>query len=285
MSESETIIKIGKYRFKISENILQYGGNIFSHTFKIGGSYNDCVNLSYSYNNGNPISAKLPHLMYEPECSIDSDLERGIGSELLIKTLLRYAYKKIKNVNIFYFDDMSHIDCMEKNLSKSPPRKPQRPLKLSYFSIAYNDMTWYEKHFNAKMSDKDKYNNYLTKIQFLKDNKSKETFERFLEITTPPIEQIAQLKEYYEPAETYRDFFNNIPYKERCSILLPWLSNFMNYYLKDVYSDNGWEIDINTMDNKRGGIYKNRKKIHNNTRKLYTKSKYKIINYTEIHNI
>jgi hypothetical protein len=274
----ETLIKVGKHTFKVIERINMYNGNIISHTFKIGGDYEDCVNLSYTYKNGKPISAKLPHLMYEPECTV---LEKGIGSELLIKTLLRYAHNKIKDINIFYFDDMSHIDCKDKNLTKPPPRKQQMPLKLSYFSIAYNSKTWYEKHFNATMTNKDTYNNYKEKLSFLTNKSEKVSFIRFLEISNPPTEQYEILKKYYEPADTYRDFFKNIPFAKRCELLLPWLSNFIQYYLQSVYNDNGWEIDINTMDIKNGGFNKSNKR---KTRKLYP-SKYKIINYSKIHNI
>ena len=275
----EILVKVGKYTFKIVENTLEYDGKIFSRTFKIGGDYNDCVNISYMYRDSVPVSAKLPHLMYEPECAIGSQLERGLGSELIIKTALKYAHDKIKEINIFEFDDMSHIDCIKKDLSKLPPRRPVRPLKLAYFSIVYNDMTWYEKHFNAKMINKDTYAKYRDKLKFLKDEK--EPFERFLEIASPPILQIPQLKEYYSTGKTYRDFFNNIPYKERCEILLPWLNNFMSYYLKDVYSDRGWEINIDEMDRMRGGSQL--KKTKSKTRKLYP-SKYKLINYIELHN-
>ncbi len=276
-----TLIKVGKYTFKVIEKKCMYDGNIISHTFKIGGDYEDCVNLSYTYKNGKPISAKLPHLMYEPECTVSSDLEKGIGSELIIKTLLRYAHNKIKDVSIFYFDDMSHIDCKEKNLTKLPPRKHQLPLKLSYLSIAYNSKTWYEKHFNAIMTNKELYRKYKEKLEFLTNISDKIEFIRFLEISKPPIEQYEILKKYYEPAKTYREFFNNIPFKDRCELLLPWLSNFIQYYLNDVYTDNGWEIDIHTMDNKNGGFKKTSKR---KTRKLYP-SKYKIINFNEIHSI
>jgi hypothetical protein len=219
----ESIIKVGKYTFKIIENTLIYNGNIFSHTFKIGGDYEDCVNLSYSYKDGKPIEAKLPHLMYEPECTVGSDLEKGVGSEILIKALLRYAHNKIKNIDIFYFDDMSHIDCKDKNLTKLPPRKQQMPLKLSYFSIAYNSKTWYEKHFNATMINKELYSKYKSALTFLTSETSKLSFETFLEISKPPIEQLTILKKYYDNAKTYRDFFNNISYKDRCELLLPWL--------------------------------------------------------------
>ena len=55
----------------------------------------------------------------------------------------------------------------------------------------------------------------------------------------------------------------------------------MSYYLKDVYSDRGWEINIDEMDRMRGGSQL--KKTKSKTRKLYP-SKYKLINYIELHN-
>jgi hypothetical protein len=270
----EETITVGKYRFTIKENELRFGDRIFSKTFKIGGDYDDCVNLAYIYRDGIPIEAKLPHLMYEPECAVGAHLERGTGSELMIKTLIRYGYNKIQNINLFYFDDMSSIDCIEKNMSELPPRKAKKPLKLSMLSIAYNSETWYEKHFNATMRDKTKYTKYREKVKFLEDKTVKESFERFLEIAQPPVEQIEKLEKYYKSATTYRQFFKNIPFEERCMMLLPWLENFMMYYLRDVYSDLGWEININEMDKKKGG-HKNKTR---RLKRLYPKS-YKMINY------
>ncbi len=271
---SEEIITVGKYRFKIKENELRYGDRIFSKTFKLGGYYDDCVNLSYIYRDGIPIEAKLPHLLYEPECALDTHLERGTGSELMIKTLLRYGHNKINNINIFYFDDMSSIDCIEKNITEPLPRKSKKPLKLSMLSIAYNSETWYEKHFNATMRNKTKYMQYREKIKFLEDKNAKEPYERFLEIAQPPIEQLSLLEKYYKTATTYRQFFKNIPFEERCMILLSWLENFIMYYVGDVYSDLGWEININEMDKKKGGNYNKTRKA----KRLYPK-KYKMINY------
>ncbi len=137
-------IQVGKYIFSIIDKTTTYRDIILYRTFKIGGDYEDCINLSYLYNNGIPVEAKLPHLMYEPECTIGSNLERGGGSEIMIKTILKYAYERIPSINKFYFDDISHIDCVEKDMTKLPPRKPIKPLNLAMLSIAYNSQTWYE---------------------------------------------------------------------------------------------------------------------------------------------
>ena len=273
----EEIVKAGGYTFKIIESQMKYQDKTISHTFKIGGDYENCVHLSYFYKNDTPVSAKLPHLMYEPECSIESNLARGIGSELMIKTLLRHAYKKIKSVHIFQFDDMSHIDCEEKDMTVRPPRHMKRPLHLAFFSIAYNGMTWYEKRFQATMIDKERYIRYRERLQFLTDESKKVDFLRFLEIAQPPHDQLSDLKLFYEKTKTYREFFNAIPFESRCDILLPWLETFMLYYISDVYTT-AWEMDILKFNPYIGGS-KTRK-----SRRLFP-SKYRLIQHKTIHTL
>jgi hypothetical protein len=268
MSQVEEI-HIGKYSFKITETKFQYGDRIISHTFKIGGNYDNCISISYTYQDNKPISAKIPHAQYEPECSIGSTLEKGEGTTLMLKTLLRYAHNKIKQVTIFHFDDMSHIDCVDKVMSKSIPRTPTMPLNLSYFSLAYNSETWYERHFNAKMSDKEKYAKYKEKRKFLTDPEQKPPFVEFLEIAQPPEDQYEYLETLYNKSATYRVFFDSIPRATRCKVLYPWLTTFMEYYLKDVFSNYGWEIDVTEMNTKGGR--RTRRRARSNHRIVYHK--------------
>ena len=259
------IIKKGKYTFRLKKNIQEFRERILIHTYKIGGDYDDCINISYIYDNNNkPIKAKIPHLLYEPECSVSSKLDRGGGTELMIKTIIEYAYKDVPSINIFEFTDNSHIDCIEKDLSQPPPRKSIRPLNLSFFSIAYHSYTWYELHFNAEMIDTIKYKNYRKKVKFLTDPTMKPEFSDFLKIikgSIESIEQISYLEKLYNKSETYRNFFEAIPKSKRCDILFSWLTTFMKYYIGDYFSDKDWFIDVNTMNNPKnimdGGTYKN----------------------------
>jgi hypothetical protein len=250
-------VKVGKYEFKISESIKSYNDRIISHTFKIGGIYDNCIGVSYTYNYMNkPISAKIPHALYEPECSTGSNLEKGEGTIIMLKSLLNYVYNKIPSVNNFIFDDMSHIDCVEKDMSKKPPRSPTKPLNLAYFSIAYHGKTWYEKNFNAKMKDINKYNKYRERLEFLTDPSKKVDYIDFLRIARPNSELFPYLEKIYNNSKTYRDFFEAIPKSKRCDILYSWLVTFMEYYLRDVYSNYDWVIDVNTMNNISGGSKK-----------------------------
>jgi len=275
-------IKVGKYTFSIIDKTTYYRDSIYYRGFKIGGDYEDCINIAYVYNNDIPVEAKLPHLLYEPECSIGSNLEKGGGTEIMIRAIIQYAYSKIPSITKFYFDDMSHIDCLEKDMTKPIPRKLQKPLNLAMLSIAYNSQTWYEKYFNATMKNKELYSKYRERVKFLEDIKSKLSFERFIQIAQPPTNQIEVLEKYYKSANTYREFFKNIPFEERCLLLLPWLENFIMYYLQGVYNNMGWEINVLDMNTKKGGNNKTRKhKKKNNTtykNRLYP-SYYKIINH------
>lgn len=281
MIPTSEIVNAGRYRFKIIKNIMKHGDRIINHTYKIGGHYEDCIGISYKYSNNIPVSVSLPYLLYEPECSLGSDLQRGQGIELIIKTAIRYAYNDVPKLPIFTFDDMSHIDCIAKDLTTSPPRKPSKKVNLSYFSIAYNGMTWYEARFNAKMIDDEAYNNYKKSLEFLRDPKAKLSFERFLEIAQPSSEQIAILEPIYVRTITYRQMFEEIPEAIRCDTLYMWISSFMKHYIGHIFSEKGWKIDVTDMEprkqsRQRGGV--------SSTRKQRSKVLYRIYNFKETHN-
>ena len=237
-------IQYGKYTFNIKETIAVIRDILFTSTYTIGGDYQKCATATYKYSNGTPISVSLPHLLYEPECSLGSNLERGEGSITMIHALINFCYEKYPTIPLFDFDDMSHIDCTEKDLTIPPPRKNKRPLNLAYFSIAYHDKTWYEIYFNAEMKDKKLYKKYRESLSFLTDPQHKVEYIRFLEIAQPPAEFVEYLEPLYNSAQTYREFFKRIPREKRCNVLFDWITTFMKYYIGDVFKPTDWQIDV-----------------------------------------
>jgi hypothetical protein len=253
----ETVyISVGKYRFKIIDNTLSYDDQIYSRNFKIGGNVSDCVNISIRYSNNKPISAYIPHIMYDPECSMDVILEKGKGTLIMVRTLLDYVHTKIPTISEVLFEDKSNIECatdIEIQKKDSKYRKKGThiyPIPLYYFSIAFNGETWYEKQFNARQKDESKHIQYREKINkmlYLKEEKSNTTFERFLEIAQPPKDVIEELHKYYTTSNTFGDFFTSIPKIDRCRLVRDWISRFMEYYLESVFSNANWIIDIPTI--------------------------------------
>jgi hypothetical protein len=125
------------------------------------------------------------------------------------------------------------------------------------------------------MRDSIAYNKYREALHFLKKPNAKVDFIEFLQIAQPPKEQYIYLESIYKTARTYREFFDAIPKEKRCELLLPWLVEFLNYYLKDIFSTNNWEINITEMNKIKGG----KRKTQRNS-KIYG-SNYRVINYKE----
>lgn len=251
----ETIVNAGKYKFKITENSFFLREKIFSTNFKIGGNIPDCVNVSILYNDKEePSSAKIPHAMYDPDCSFETPLEHGGGSVIMIKTLLKHIHKTLPQIPLLEFDDMSEIECATEEETSKSSRNRKRgtnvyPTPLYYFSIAFNGMTWYEKNFGAKQKDQEKHEAYRTRINTLlysKEYKKELSFRDFAISAFINFElvDIEELQQYYEKAETLGYFFKSIPRNDRCRLVRNWIPSFMKHHLKDVFSNNDWVIDL-----------------------------------------
>jgi len=249
----KTIIKVGKYTFQITDNTLSARGQIYCRNLKIGGNNLDCMNISISYKENIPVSACIPHIMYDPECSLEIHLDHGQGSNTMCKTLLKYVYEKIPTITEIHFEDKSHIECAseyEVQTKDSRFRKKGThiyPIPLYYFSIAFNGKTWYEKHFQARQQDITKHAAYRAKINELLDTEEVKTatsFVRFLEIAQPPMELVDELEQYFSSSKTFGIFFQSIQKKDRCRLVRNWIASFMSYHLKDVFDNNGWIIDL-----------------------------------------
>ena len=250
-----THVSVGKYRFNIIDNTTEYGGRIICRNFKMGSeSYPDCVNVSISYDmNNNPIKAHIPTLTGHEKCARDNNLDKGEGSILMIKTLLRHINKEIPEITKFTFEDYSKLECGTKEEKNAKVDRAvgthAYPVSLFYFSLAFNGITWYEKHFYATLRNPDQYRSYregIKRICYTKE--SKLSFEEFLAISTPTLEQILELKPYYERADTYHQFFSSIPFERRCSLVRNWIHVFMAHILQGVFQHTDWMMDVTTMD-------------------------------------
>ena len=185
---------------------------------------------SITYNQNQPVSACIPYVVYDPDCSIDIPLDRGQGSVIMIKTLLQYIHRQIPSIKEISFEDKSNIECAtEYEIQKKGSRVRKKgthvyPSPLYYFSIAFNGETWYEKYFNARQKDRNKHDKYRAKIDNLlysEELKTNTSFLRFLEIAQPPVELIDELEHYYNKSGTFKDFFQSIPKSERCKQCSP----------------------------------------------------------------
>ena len=260
---TEEIIINGKYTFKIISNPLKNrDGDIYCYNFKIGGKYSDCVNVSISYDSSkNPIYGKIPTLVYDTECSLTTPLDRGEGTIVMIKTLLRYIKTKIPEINEFIFEDKSNIECGTEDEHHRKRGTYAVPVALYYFSIAFNGLTWYEKNFNSYQKDIEIHKLYKKRVKDLLETNMKPSFNEFLRIAQPPTKYLDEIQKLYDKSTTYKEFFNTIPKNDRCRLVRDWLPTFMEHSLQGVFKNSDWVIDVRIMDkrNQYGGTRKKKR--------------------------
>ncbi len=229
-----------KYNYSIVDNLLTHNEYIYCRTIKINGYHNDCVYVSIRYNNNVPVSAYMPNILYESEC-----LHNVFASNPeVIHALFSYIHEQIPTITSIEFDDMTNIEydmfvC---------------PIPLYFFSIAFNGMTWYEKHFDARMIDDTQYNEYRTKINDMLNNPDKKptNFIDFVRITQLTNDIHDELSSIYINTTTYNEFFQSIPKNERCRLVGGWISEFMKYYLGKSFQNIGWNIPLPIVKNSGG---------------------------------
>jgi len=261
-------VKKGNYTFFITNNIETWNGVITGINYKICGNIRDCVNISVQLDNNVAVSASIPPTMYDEECSLYEPLGRGEGSIIMIKTLLIHIKSLHPELEKIRFDDMSSIECAtHEDLEKKGTNLLSMP--LYYLSIAYNGETWYEKYFRAVQEDTIKQNAYRVRVnKMLNDITEKPTeYIDFLKITKVPMNIRVELESFYTNSKTYSGFFHLIPKQHRCRLLMPWIKEFMNYYLKGVFSNFDWEIQLSNISDE--SLSKTRKTQNKGEKKYY----------------
>lgn len=254
-----TDMTLGSYRFTIVDSEQKYGSRILGRTFKMGGTYPDCVNVSIAYDSqGQPIRASIPHIMSDPECSKGAPLDRGGGSVLMLKALLRHVHERIPSITRFSFDDMSHIECGTEDEIRSRRHAKKgsyaRPIPLNYFSIVFNGYTWYEKNFGAMYQSEEKHAEYRRRVKEFLTEEKMPPFVEFLQ-ENPAVsmllereEMVKELEGLYEKSSTYKDLFTSIPKERRCPHARLWLIAFVTKKLRGIFSHEDWFIDVTRMD-------------------------------------
>lgn len=252
----KTVVTNGKYKFQIIDNTLTSNdGQIYNRSFKIGGTYSDCISVSIRYHKNQPVYAYIPHAMYDPECSIDVPLERG-GSVIMMKALLHHVHTQLPSITEIVFEDKSNIECAtDYEIQTKGSRFRKRgtnviPIPLYFFSLVFNGKTWYEKYFHARQKDTNKHNAYRKRIKQVLEStefKANLSFIEFLEITELT-QYVDEIKQYYDTSDTFEEFFQSMPKSDRCRLVRDWIDNFMTYHFKDVFSNSDWMIAIPMSD-------------------------------------
>ncbi len=234
-----------KYIFKSAFHTFQAIINPKIGTIKIGGLYDNCLNLTIDYDSD---YAKIGFIESEPECALDSLLEDGQGSEM-VKASLQFVNSLFPHITKFHLDDMSQIECGMKSKNGFPPRKKQVPFSLPYLSIATNGKTWYEKYFNATLNDSELYEQYKQGLKPLSYpiKERYHTFDVFAKRFSLSEKTRQILEPLFDPEKSWHAFFQSVPLKLRCTAFYNWLPTCIILLTNNAFVTNDWVIDITIM--------------------------------------
>jgi hypothetical protein len=165
---------------------------------------------------------------YNLECSLEHDFKRGIDTNMILKLFLSYIHKHYPYVKELKFDDASYRTCDN-----------GQQVDLAEMTYITTGKTWYQKNFGARLSESSvaDFNRTEQRFQEMKSKVSWETFSG--NISKEILIKIPEMKEIYENASTWQDFFG--PLREKmgiekfCPFVAPWLEQFMHSYFKSKF--------------------------------------------------
>ena len=238
-------IKTENYSFYLIIN-----KNIATHTITIGGKKEACVNISVNTEKSLAVQRKfhkldtatIPILGWDSLCSIDKPLERGSGTLHMIKTILSETQKRYPYITNYTLTDNSHIRCTS-----------GKDISLSALSLIEYKMSWYERHFNASLSDDRLKEKYKKGKDILSEPELKMPLDQFQQYIRPytSIKVIQSLEPFYN-SETYFGFFENIlKHKgkyETCDLVVDWIDIFIKYIFQFDIEKAEWSIPTNSIE-------------------------------------
>ncbi len=254
------IIKVGKYEFEITENINYYEGELYYKTYKIKGNVKDCIGIAvnYLYQQQKP-SANFINLAYDEKCSKSVDLDKGDGSRIMVKAALKYVWEKNPLITSFEFQDSSEIDCSE---SLRFPLNYNK-ISLFYFSMAFNEQTWYEKYFGARLNTESKHDRYKQRLHNVLHTPELKPTYRFLQQKVMINPEIMN-ETTYNTFSTLGEVFQSIPKQQRCDNASNWIVGIMEILMKSYVKNSDWIIPMVTSTITYGG-----KRSHSHVTRRY----------------
>jgi hypothetical protein len=233
--------------------------------FEIGDPKKPCLSLIIYTKNAIDMfdkeiikTAKLSNIESLYECVLEENapelFEKYSFSQELLNFIINYLkinYPYVKNIQL---DDESYIPCN---------RESNETLDLLTYSIALYGKTWYERVYNAKLSNDDDYKEYRKQVDkyISEEFKNSISWEKFLLIHFNTAshfghnfmkENIDQIKEVYENSKIFPDFFTKIRdivgTEDKCKFFKSWLQQFINSIIK---INRRWIIIIRSEGGKR----------------------------------
>jgi hypothetical protein len=179
-----------------------------------------CATIGIIKDNPNAI---LSWFEYDDSCALDVKLERSSGTIHLLKSVVKFIkehYSYIEKLNLV---DSAKIKCRDSS------GKREISVKISPIQLGIYGQMYYERNFNAVLTDVSLYDIYnMVKAKFV-DPSFKESWDIFKIYCRDE-----KLKSVYESSATLRDFFQIFKSKNYCDY---FMSGWAEHYIKRMFAD------------------------------------------------
>lgn len=152
-----------------------------------------------------------------PENEKEAAFEKGKDTSMILRLMMTYIKDNYPDVKALTFTDLSTRKC-DNGVSVS----------LSAMKLFIDGKTWYEDHFGAKISPKFEpvYTSIMNDANEKKRKLSWDDFyDSFIASTTLPLEK-EKMKQLYNKADSWQEFFKNIRDSIGISALCVWFSQY-----------------------------------------------------------
>lgn len=90
--------------------------------------------------------ARIVKINFHPWCSINRELQRGGGTEVMVKSALTFVTRTFPWITEFTLTDASTVDCGDEGGASYA-------VSLTALSLCTTGQTWYERAFGARLED------------------------------------------------------------------------------------------------------------------------------------
>lgn len=234
-------------------------------TLFIGGEHTYCIHLqAYKPNStydrmGLDIkTANMHELLYDQYCSLTGQFRRKIDTEYIFRLGISVLRSICKWVNRVKFIDASHRECAS-----------GASIDLHMMNYLVYGKTWYERNFNAYLSDEDalKFKQKDNAFQALKTTISWDTIKSILGKSIPTVATQSLWEESDSWQSFFRPIFDRIGPAEFCEFSSDFLNTFKMDLLKYNFTD-PYFIDLTSYTYLRIEATPYRKPDKASTRKL-----------------
>jgi len=253
------------YTFHILKKRKFTRGMEYMNYFEVGDSAKPCLSLTVYTEQAGPLfgtelikTAKLCNIEALYNCVLEEDAKTLFEMYSFSQELVRYVIKLIKthytHVYMLQLDDESYIPCN---------REQHDTLDLLTYSIAKYGMTWYERAYNAILSDKSMFQRYREEVHEYMSTEFKQSvpwdiflfvhFGSATEYANQFMKQhLSAIKALYEDAPTFPVFFRTLSVmvgkKHTCQFFKSWLQQFIGSH---IHIHRRWLIPLRAIGGKR----------------------------------